>query len=352
MTTETNTREDSNAQTPQTPHGPNPERLFQVLTAYQASAALKAAIDLDIFTAVGEGVDTAAAIAEKRGVAERGARILCDYMTVLQFLGKEDERYRLTPEAAAFLDRRSPAYLGGMAEFLGGPHLLDAFRDVSESVRKGGTTLEAQGSMTPEHPMWEDFARAMATMAGPASAAIASIVGADAMETCKVLDIAAGHGVYGIAFARANPRAEVYALDWKNVLPYARANAEAAGVGERFHELPGSAFEVEFGEGYDLVLFTNFFHHFDQETCVQLMSKAHAALKDGGRAVTLEFVPDETRVAPPAGATFALVMLSSTPAGDAYTFKEYEEMFRAAGFARSESHPEAAPPQHIIVSYK
>jgi ubiquinone/menaquinone biosynthesis C-methylase UbiE len=192
----------------------------------------------------------------------------------------------------------------------------------------------------------------MVAMMGPASEAIAQIVGAAGMETCKVLDIAAGHGIFGIAIARHNPRAEVYALDWQNVLPYARANAEAAGVAERFHEIPGDAFEVDFGEGYDLVLLTNFFHHFDQPTCVRLMRKVHAALREGGRAVTLEFVPDETRVAPPASATFPLVMLSSTPAGDAYTFSEYEEMFREAGFARSESHPEAAAPQHVIVSYK
>jgi SAM-dependent methyltransferase len=333
-------------------HGPNPERLFQIMTGYQASAALKAAIDLDLFTAVAEGADTAAALAEKRGVAERGARILCDYMTVLQFLSKEDGRYRLTPEAEAFLDRRSPAYLGGMAGFLVGPPLLDAFRDLTESVRKGGTMLSAQGSMTPEHEMWEEFARGMAAMMAPASEAIAQIVGASEMGTCKVLDIAAGHGVFGVAIARHNPRAEVYALDWQNVLPYARANAEAAGVAGRFHEIPGDAFEVDFGGGYDLVLLTNFFHHFDQPTCVRLMRKVHAALKEGGRAVTLEFVPDETRVAPPAAATFALVMLSSTPAGDAYTFSEFDEMFREAGFSRSESHPEAAPPEHIIVSHK
>jgi cyclopropane fatty-acyl-phospholipid synthase-like methyltransferase len=107
---------------------------------------------------------------------------------------------------------------------------------------------------------------------------------------------------------------------------------------------------VEFGDGYDLVLLTNFFHHFDRETCVRLMRKAHAALKDGGRAVTLEFVPDDSRVSPPIEAAFALIMLSNTPGGDAYTFAEFDSMFREAGFARSEIHP--SPPQHIIVSYK
>ncbi len=330
--------------------GPNPERIFQTLNAYQASAALKAAIELDIFTAIGEGEDTAAALAARCQVAERGARILCDYMTVMQLLSKEEGRYRLTPEAEMFLDRRSPAYLGGMVGFLSGPHITGAFQSLTDSVRKGGTTMAEQGSMTPEHPMWEDFARSMTAMMGPSAEAIASIVGAAEMETCKVLDIAAGHGIFGITLARHNPRAEVYALDWRNVLPFARANAESAGVAERFHEMPGSAFEVDYGEGYDLVLFTNFFHHFDQPTCVTLMQKAHAALKEGGRAVTLEFVPEEDRVTPPPAAAFALVMLGTTPAGDAYTFAEYEGMFGEAGFSRSEIHP--SPPEQIIVSDK
>jgi cyclopropane fatty-acyl-phospholipid synthase-like methyltransferase len=329
----------------------SPERIFQTLTAYQQTAALKAAIELDLFTAIAEGDDTAAKLAARTKAAERGVRILCDYLTVSQFLGKSpDGRYTLAGESALFLDRRSPAYVGGIAEFLSGAHLGDAFRRFTESVRKGGTVLEAEGSMTPDHPMWEDFARGMASVMRPAAADIAKITGAAGMGECKILDIAAGHGIFGITLAQQNAQAEVYAVDWQNVLAIAERNAEAAGVAERFHQIPGSAFEVELGTGYDLVLLTNFFHHFDPPTCETLMRRAHAALKTGGRAVTLEFVPNEDRVTPPAEAAFALVMLGTTPAGDAYTFPEFDQMFRRAGFARSESHQ--TMPGHIIVSYK
>jgi SAM-dependent methyltransferase len=238
-----------------------------------------------------------------------------------------------------------------MASFIAGPHLVGAFIGTfTESVRRGGTTMPDDGSMTPEHPMWEDFARGMAVLMLPAAEAIVQLTGAASMETCKVLDIAASHGVFGIAFAKANPRAEVYACDWKNVLPFARERAEREGVGERFHEIAGSAFDVDFGADFDIVLVPNFFHHFDPATNERLMRKVHAALKDGGRCVTLEFVPDESRVSPPPEAVFSLVMLGSTRAGDAYTFSEYERMFANAGFSRSEIH--ATPIQHIIVSHK
>jgi 2-polyprenyl-3-methyl-5-hydroxy-6-metoxy-1,4-benzoquinol methylase len=330
---------------------PTPERIFQTLTAYQQTAALKAAIELDLFTAISEGDDTSAKLAARTASAERGVRILCDYLTVSQFLGKhEDGCYSLTPEAALFLCRHSPAYVGGIAMFLSGEHISDAFRRFTESVRKGGTVMSEQGSITPEHPMWEDFARGMASIMRPAAGDIARLVGARDAGACKILDVAAGHGIFGITLAEQNPQAEVYAVDWPKVLEIAEQNADAAGVGARYHLLAGSAFEIDFGEGYDLVLLTNFFHHFDPETCETLMRKAHAALKAGGRAVTLEFVPNEDRVTPPAEAAFALVMLGTTPAGDAYTFSECERMFQNADFSKSESHQ--TMPGHIIVSYK
>jgi methylase of polypeptide subunit release factors len=168
----------------------------------------------------------------------------------------------------------------------------------------------------------------------------------------KVLDIAAGHGVFGIAVAERFPNAEIIALDWPNVLEVARENAQRAGVGTRYSTLPGSAFEVEFGSNYDLILLTNFLHHFDEATCVRLLEKAHGALAEGGRAVTLEFVPDEDRVAPPGAAGFSLVMLASTPHGDAYTFTELERMFKKAGFSQSELHELPPTFQRVVISEK
>jgi len=168
----------------------------------------------------------------------------------------------------------------------------------------------------------------------------------------RVLDIAAGHGLFGIAFAQRYPNVEVVALDWPQVLEVARGNAEAAGVGARHQLLPGSAFDVEYGGGYDVVLLTNFLHHFDPPTCEQLLAKVHAALNPGGRAVALEFVPNEDRISPPESAGFSLMMLATTPGGDAYTFAEFDRMFRAAGFARSESHPLPTTPEQVVIAHK
>jgi 2-polyprenyl-3-methyl-5-hydroxy-6-metoxy-1,4-benzoquinol methylase len=167
-----------------------------------------------------------------------------------------------------------------------------------------------------------------------------------------VLDIAAGHGMYGITIAKQNPQAEVVAVDWPAVLEVAKENAQAAGVTSRYKTRTGSAFDTDLGEGYDFVLLTNIFHHFDKPTCEKLMRRVHAALKSGGKAVTLDFVPNEDRVSPTTAAAFSLVMLASTDAGDTYTFAEYEKMFRNAGFAQSALHPIPEMPQRVIVSEK
>ena len=100
--------------------------------------------------------------------------------------------------------------------------------------------------------------------------------------------------------------------------------------------LPGSAFDVEYGSGYDLVLMPNFLSHFDPPTCEKLLRKVHAALKTNGRAAILAMIPNEDRVSPPRPAGFALIMLASTPAGDAYTYLEYQQMLYNAGFRSSE----------------
>ena len=146
----------------------------------------------------------------------------------------------------------------------------------------------------------------MAPMMALPAELLAQLVDPTKDQKLRVLDIAAGHGLYGIAFAKQNPQIEVTAVDWPNVLELAKQNAESAGVAERFQTNPGSAFDVDYGTDYDLVLLTNFLHHFDAETCQMLLRKVHASLKDGGRAATLEFVPNEDRVTPPQAAMFSM----------------------------------------------
>ena len=331
---------------------PSPQLFFQTINAYQRTEGLKAAIELEVFTAVGEGNKTAADIAKRCGTSERGMRILCDFLSIMGFLNKDGNSYGLTPDSATFLDKRSPAYLGGATEFISSPLLTEAFKNFAETVRKGGTTMADEGTIAPENPIWVNFARGMAPMMALPAQLLAKLVDPSADRKLKILDIAAGHGLYGLAFATNNPRASVVALDWPNVLAVAKENARAAGVADRYATIEGSAFDVDYGTDYDLILLTNFLHHFDPPTNETLLRKVCAALAPDGRAVTVEFVPNEDRISPPDAAAFSVVMLGSTPAGDAYTFPELERMFSNAGFARSELHQLPPSIEQVVISQK
>jgi 2-polyprenyl-3-methyl-5-hydroxy-6-metoxy-1,4-benzoquinol methylase len=329
---------------------PNPAIVFDTLNAYQRSAALKAAIELELFTEIARGSRSVEAIAKAVNASTRGVRILCDYLVLSGFLAKDRDDYSLSIDSALFLDRNSPAYFGSAALFLLDPRLIAPFLDLTRVVRTGTTTLPDEGAVSHDNPIWVDFAKQMAAMIYPSALEIAELVAGD--REIRVLDIAAGHGLFGISIAQRNSKAQITALDWPNVLAVATENAQKFGVADRHSTLAGDAFEVEFGGPHDLVLVTNFFHHFDQRTCETLMRKILAALVPGGRCVTLEFVPNEDRVSPVTAAGFAMMMLGTTPAGDVYTFAEYDTMFRRAGFTSSELHSLTRAPQAVVVSTK
>jgi ubiquinone/menaquinone biosynthesis C-methylase UbiE len=330
----------------------SPDLFWQTITAFQRSAAMKAAIELDVFTKIDEGNKTARAIADACDSAERGVRILCDSLTVMQFLNKENGQYGLNETSAAFLSRKSPTFIGDTVNFIMSPMQRRGFDDLTNAVRQGGSRVAGDGSLDPESPMWVTFARSMVPMMIPAAQMMAANLDFPPDRGIKVLDIAAGHGIFGIFVAKQFPNAEIHAVDWANVLTVATENAQQFGVADRHRLIPGSAFDVEYGEGYDVVLLTNFLHHFDRQTNEALMKKIHRSLNEDGKVLTLEFVPNDDRVSPPSEAMFSLVMLAATPAGDAYTFAELSEMFENAGFSRSEHIPLAPLPQHLIVSTK
>jgi ubiquinone/menaquinone biosynthesis C-methylase UbiE len=317
---------------------PSPQLFFETINAFHRTAALKSAVELGVFTAIGGMPSTSAGIAATCTCPERGIRILCDYLTILGFLTKDGNLYALTQDSAVFLDRNSPAYFGDSVKFLLAPGLTETYDDLAATIRNGRIHTSEHGTTAPDHPAWVEFARAMGPMMVPAAQAAADLVPLDPSRDTKVLDVSASHGTYGIAFALRNPRTHLVALDWEAVLAVAEEKVVEAGLAGRFSKIVGDAFTVDLGSDYDAVLVPNFLHHFNQADCTRFLRRIRAVLRPGGRVVIIEFVPNEDRVSPPPAASFSLVMLGTTPEGDAYTFAEYRTMLAEAGFSNATLH--------------
>jgi hypothetical protein len=327
----------------------SPGLFLDRLLGFQDTAALKAAVRLGLFDALREPA-TAGALAAKLEASEKGLRVLCDFLTVQGFLLKSEGSYALTPASRAYLTRASPTCVAQVMDFLADDCLVSAFLShPEETVRHGGAL--GLGTLEPEHPIWVAFAKAMVPFAAPAVAAVANEVAKWRERPRRVLDVAAGHGLFGIALGQLSNDCEVTALDWGPVLGVARENANAARLGGRFHELAGDALELDWGRDFDVVLLPNFLHHFDEDACVELLKKAWRSTAGHGKTLVIEFVPNEDRVSPAFPARFAYMMLNMTQAGDAYPRSALQRMRGAAGFA-SVTFAELPPSSQTLAIYE
>jgi 2-polyprenyl-3-methyl-5-hydroxy-6-metoxy-1,4-benzoquinol methylase len=190
----------------------------------------------------------------------------------------------------------------------------------------------------------------MGPLSGVTADGVAELLTRWGCRADNVLDIAAGHGLYGIAVARRYPEAQIAGLDWAPVLDVATANAASAGIGGRYRTLAGDAFTIDLGIGYDLVLVANFLHHFSVETCTRFLLRAREALAPRGAVAIVEYIPNDDRISPPVAAWFALTMLTNTPEGDAYTVGDFSAMCREAGLAPIRCEPVPGSAQSLLIA--
>lgn len=154
----------------------NPTMVLDMAQAVQKTAALRAAIDLDLFRAVGHGLGDVASIARHTKASERGIRILCDFLVINGVLAKDGEGYKHTPSSAAFLDPASPRCIASVAHFMTNSMLIDGLTRLSDVVRAGRTQLPGEGSVEPENPIWVEFAENMAPMMGPMAGPLSAVL--------------------------------------------------------------------------------------------------------------------------------------------------------------------------------
>jgi 2-polyprenyl-3-methyl-5-hydroxy-6-metoxy-1,4-benzoquinol methylase len=327
----------------------DPTPIFQLMQGNQATAVLKTAIDLGIFKALVDG-GTADAVAGRIGCPARSTAIILDALAVFGLAARRDDCYELAPLARAFLIPGAPTYIGDVSNIFAGPMLWEGLARLTEAVRADGTVMDSHAE-TPSNAFWETFARSSAALAGPAAGALAARFAPIAAQKkgLRVLDVAAGSGLYGYALLGL-PGSDVTFLDWPNVLNETRAWGERLGADlKRAHYLPGSVFDAALGGPYDVIVASHLFHHFDPKTCQGLTRRLAGALAPGGRLAVHDFVTGPALENP--GATmFSLVMLVWTRSGKAYGYDDYAAWMTEAGLTRPASHPLPGMPTTWLIS--
>ena len=301
-----------------------PDDLMQTIRGFQESRAILTAVELDVFTAVGDGA-RADAVAGRIGADARATEMLLNAMVALGLVEKRDGVFQNTEVSARY-------FVAGAADDARAAtmHMAQLWRrwsTLTDCVRAGTATLRDAQS---DAGWTEPFIAAMHRNARERAPHVVRAVGVEGVR--RLLDVGGGSGAYSIAFAEAAAGLRAEILDRPAVLAIAQGHIARAGLADRVMTREGDLRTDDFGTGYDLVLVFAICHMLSPEENRDLLARCYRALAPGGRVVIQDFILDEDKTAPKFGALFSLNMLVATERGASYNEREYAEWLSAAGF--------------------
>ena len=310
---------------------PNPQPIFEMQFSLVPARILATAVQLELFSRLADGAKTVAEVARAAHTSERGTRMLLDALAAIQLIAKSNGRYRLSPLAAEFLVKERPNYVGWMMER---DEMWQAWSRLPEAVQTGKPLRQVeQESEAAAFFPW--LVRSLHIMnREPAHRSATALVGTGKRTSgLRVLDVACGSGVWGIAIAQTDRRARITAHDFSTILPITREYVEREHLSDRFEYLEGNLKTVEFGQNtFDLAILGNIVHSEGAASSRALFRRLHRALAPGGRIAIVDMLPNPDRSGPPFPVFFALIMLLNTYEGDTYTLPEYTRWLTETGF--------------------
>jgi ubiquinone/menaquinone biosynthesis C-methylase UbiE len=309
-----------------------PERIYQFAFAYAVPLILEAAIRHHVFDVLDRGPKSLHQIHLDTGASERGLAAILNALVGFEFLSKDArEIYSLTAESAAFLVSTKPGFQGGLIRHTS-EQLLPKWLKLNEIVRTGKPAAAVNQEATGGE-FFKDFVNDIFPMSYHVAQELARHLNLSASgETVRVLDLAAGSGVWGIALAQSSPAVHVTAVDWPEVIPVTQATVARFGLTERYSYCEGDLQEADFGSGHHVATLGHILHSEGMERSKLLLQETYAALAPGGTIAIAEFLVNANRTGPANGLVFAVNMLVNTDCGDTYSFEEISEWLSEAGF--------------------
>ena len=312
-----------------------PERIMQLAWGHTPPLILEAAIRHRVFDVLDAGPKTLKETAAATGASERGLRIIMNALVGLNFLAKTDgQRYSLTPESEAFLVSTKPAFHGGFLKHAS-EQLIPHWLQLNEVVRTGKPAMsvnqEGAGS-----EFFQQFVADIFPMSYPAAMTLGKHLALGNTGTeVRVLDLAAGSGVWGIALAQGSERVTVTAVDWIGVLPATQAMVGRFGLTNRFKFVDGDLSSADFGQGHNVATLGHILHSEGEVKSKALLRKVFGALAPGGTIAIAEFLVNADRTGPVMPLLFAGNMLVNTDEGDTFSFEEISGWLADAGFTNA-----------------
>lgn len=328
-----------------------PERIGQLAWGYAPPLILEAAIKHRIFDLLDGGAKTVQQIQAENGASVRGLTAIMNALVALKFLSKDSEqRYSLTPESSAFLVSTKPSYQGGFFKHITG-HLIPSWMKLTEIVKTGHGVREVDDESTGAK-FFEEFVEDIFPMSYSAARVLAEHLKVALSATpIKVLDLAAGSGVWGIALAKASKQVHVTAVDWAAVLPVTRRVTQKHGVADRFTFVEGNIHEANFGGGFNIATLGHILHSEGASRSKKLIHRTFEALAPGGTIAIGEFLSNDVHSGPVSAMIFAVNMLVNTTEGDTFSFSEISAWLREAGFINPRT-VDAPGPSPMILATK
>lgn len=327
-----------------------PERLQQLGFAYAPPLIISAAISNKVFDTLATGANTSEQVSEQTGASERGLRAIMNALVGLELLKKDRQgKYSLTAESAAFLVSNRPGSLAGFFQTIL-PHLTSKWLQLHEITRTG-RPVAAVNEETEGTKFFSELVENIIPMSYPGAQKLGDHLKlAKTKNELRVLDLAAGSGIWGIGLAQKSPRVRVTAVDWAGMIPTTKRITEKFGAREQFDFVEGDLQEADFGNNYDVATLGHILHSEGEERSRKLLKKAFRALKPGGTIVIAEWLVNDARTEPAPSLMFAVQMLVNTEKGDVFSFKEIKSWLEAAGFTRVRKLPAPGPSPLILAT--
>ncbi len=328
-----------------------PERLMELSFAYAPPLIISAAAGNKVFDALENGAKTAEEVAKETAASPRALRILMNALVGLDLLKKDRRgRYSLTPESAAFLISEKP---GTHAGFFGtiAPQLISRWLRLTDIVREGRPAVSVNQE-TEGTEFFSQLVENIIPMSYPAAQKLGDHLKiAKTKKEIRVLDLAAGSGIWGIALAQKSPRVHVSAVDWAGMIPTTKQITEKYSVRDRFNFVEGDLAEANFGTRYDVAILGHILHSEGEKRSRELLKKTFSALKSGGVIAIAEWLVNDQRTEPLHALMFAVQMLVNTEKGDTFSFNEIKRWLEEAGFKKVRK-LEAPGPSPLILATK